>query len=112
MDSGYPVDQKLKDEFNPTEYAGNLNLTKNMKQFSNLSTKTVTESSINKKSSKVINYLIKALHQLGYKSTQEDVDKMVSEIDLNKNETVEFSEFLKVNFCFIRDDEINFIRQK
>ena len=41
--------------------------------------------------------LKKTLHQLGYEDISDgDVEKMIKEVDLNKNEVVEFSEFLRV----------------
>ena len=47
-----------------------------------------------------------ALHNLGYRDkTQDDVDKLIAEIDLNKNNLVEFSEFLKVRYLLSSDDE-------
>jgi hypothetical protein len=30
--------------------------------------------------------------------TSDDVEKLISEVDLNKNEVVEFTEFLKVKY--------------
>lgn len=37
------------------------------------------------------------MHSLGYRNiTSDDVEKLIAEVDLNKNEVVEFSEFLKV----------------
>ena len=43
-----------------------------------------------------------AMHSLGYRNmTIEDIDKMIVEVDLNQNNVVEFSEFLKVNFQII-----------
>jgi hypothetical protein len=39
------------------------------------------------------------MHSLGYRNiTSDDVEKLISEVDLNKNEVVEFSEFLKVQY--------------
>ena len=64
------------------------------------------EWSTKKKSFKVKNRYKLALQTLGYKSTtHDDVDKMVAEIDLNKNDVVEFAEFLKVLNILIKDDE-------
>jgi Ca2+-binding EF-hand superfamily protein len=37
------------------------------------------------------------MHALGYRNLKEqDIEKMISEVDLNKNGLLEFSEFLKV----------------
>lgn len=37
------------------------------------------------------------MHSLGYRNlTNDDVAKLIAEVDLNKNEVIEFSEFLKV----------------
>lgn len=37
------------------------------------------------------------MHSLGYRNmTTEDVDKLIAEVDLNKNNLIEFSEFLRV----------------
>ena len=57
------------------------------------------------------------MHSLGYRNmTTDDVDKMIAEVDLNKNELVEFSEFLRVkiftfqiflNVIFINLDKFN-----
>ena len=42
-------------------------------------------------------YLFLAMHSLGYRSMSiEDVEKMIAEVDLNKNNLIEFSEFLQV----------------
>ena len=39
------------------------------------------------------------MHSLGYRNiTSDDVEKLISEVDLNKNEVVEFTEFLKVKY--------------
>lgn len=39
------------------------------------------------------------MHSLGYRNmTSDDVEKLISEVDLNKNEVVEFTEFLKVQY--------------
>ena len=46
---------------------------------------------------KVSVYFKLAMQELGHKEmTHEDVEKMIAEVDLNKNHEVEFSEFLKV----------------
>jgi len=38
-----------------------------------------------------------AMHSLGHKTlTEKDIDKMISEVDLNQNHLIEFKEFLKV----------------
>ena len=37
------------------------------------------------------------MHSLGYRSLKmQDIEKLISEVDLNNNHLIEFSEFLKV----------------
>jgi Ca2+-binding EF-hand superfamily protein len=47
--------------------------------------------------------LKKLLQKLGQEEVSDgDVEKMIKEVDLNKNDVVEFSEFLKVNIYLFR----------
>ena len=43
-------------------------------------------------------FIYKVMRTLGYNNIAKDeVEKMITEVDLNKNNLIEFSEFLKVN---------------
>ncbi len=41
------------------------------------------------------------MHSLGYRNmSSDDVEKLISEVDLNKDSVVEFSEFLRVRYIY------------